>query len=275
MRQLRYLAAAFNLRPWGMPIPPNWFILAATLLIGHLAHPGFYLIGLGVEIAYITLLSSSRRFQRLVDSRSATPETGWQQERQQILQRLTSDHRSEQQALESLCSQIADRLHRDAASRDQVDDLARLCWLHLRLLAALQQVSEVVVTGQQQANRLMQQAQQLTDRLANETIDPRLRQSLEQQLLVIQQRRHAHEEARQQQAILAAELDRIRQQVALIHERNLLASDEQGASDSINAITASLNEAGRWFNEQQTLFNDLGDPWHNSPDRRLFDQLRQ
>ena len=40
-----YLAAAFNARPLGMPIPPNWFGIAAFGLLGALVNPGLWLIG--------------------------------------------------------------------------------------------------------------------------------------------------------------------------------------------------------------------------------------
>ena len=42
-----YLAAAFNARPFGMPMPPNWFGVAAFGLLGALVDPGFWLIGAG------------------------------------------------------------------------------------------------------------------------------------------------------------------------------------------------------------------------------------
>ncbi len=35
-----YLAAAFNARPFGMPVPPNWFGVAAFALLGAFVNPG-------------------------------------------------------------------------------------------------------------------------------------------------------------------------------------------------------------------------------------------
>jgi len=43
-----YFAAAFNARPFGMPIPPNWFAVAAFALLGAFVNPGLWLVGAGL-----------------------------------------------------------------------------------------------------------------------------------------------------------------------------------------------------------------------------------
>src|SRR6185436_19158029 len=63
-----YLAAAFNARPFGMVIPPNWFGLAAFGLLGALIHPGLWLIGLGLEGLYLWVVSRNERFRAIIDS---------------------------------------------------------------------------------------------------------------------------------------------------------------------------------------------------------------
>ena len=63
-----YIAAAFNARPFGMPIPPNWFGVAAFALLGALVNPGFWLIGAGLEGLYLWALSRNERFRATVDA---------------------------------------------------------------------------------------------------------------------------------------------------------------------------------------------------------------
>nr|MBA3846037.1 hypothetical protein [Planctomycetota bacterium] len=58
----RTLTAAFNARPWGLLIPPNWIMLGAFGLLGVL-NPGFWLVGLGLEIGYLYALASNERFR--------------------------------------------------------------------------------------------------------------------------------------------------------------------------------------------------------------------
>ena len=68
MKKPSYLAAAFNARPLGMPIPPNWFGIAAFGLLGALVNPGLWLIGLGLEGIYLWSLSRNQRFRNTVDA---------------------------------------------------------------------------------------------------------------------------------------------------------------------------------------------------------------
>ena len=63
-----YLDAAFNARPLGMPIPPNWIGLVAFGLLGWFLNPGFFLVGTGLEIAYLWWLSRNQRFRKTVDA---------------------------------------------------------------------------------------------------------------------------------------------------------------------------------------------------------------
>ena len=60
-----YLSKAFNARPFGMPIPPNWFGLATFGFLGAFIHPGLWLIGLGLEGIYLWALSQNARFRKV------------------------------------------------------------------------------------------------------------------------------------------------------------------------------------------------------------------
>ena len=66
-----YLKAAFNARPLGMFIPPNWVGLAGFGLAGFI-NPGFWLLGAGLELGYLYTLINSKRFRRVVDGRFAS-----------------------------------------------------------------------------------------------------------------------------------------------------------------------------------------------------------
>ena len=62
---LQYLTAAFNARPFGMFVAPNWVGLAAAGLLG-LADPGFWVLGAGLELGYLLVLATNERFRRTV-----------------------------------------------------------------------------------------------------------------------------------------------------------------------------------------------------------------
>ncbi len=54
--------------------------------------------------------------------------------------------------------------------------------------------------------------------------------------------------------LVDAELGRLRQQVSLVREQALLATDENSIAHSLDALSASLNEANRWLKDQRELF---------------------
>ena len=70
-------------------------------------------------------------------------------------------------------------------------------------------------------------------------------------------RQKAHADARTRLEHVEAELSRIDQQVALIREQVLLATDEENIGASLDALTASFNEANRWLDSQRDLIGML------------------
>ena len=64
-----YVRAAFNARPFGMFVAPNWVGLAA-FGCSATVNPGFWVLGAGLELGYLAMLVTNRRFQRWVDAKS-------------------------------------------------------------------------------------------------------------------------------------------------------------------------------------------------------------
>src|SRR5512136_1348774 len=62
-----YVREAFHARPIGMFVPPNWVGLGVFGLLG-LLNPGFWVMGVGLELAYLGILATNKRFQRLIDA---------------------------------------------------------------------------------------------------------------------------------------------------------------------------------------------------------------
>lgn len=251
-----YWLAAFNARPLGMPIPPNWFALAAFGLLGVFLSPGFWLLGAGLEIAYLGWLSKQPRFRRIVDAEQhqATAAADPAEARYLGLQRqLAPNDQQRQQQIESRAREIVVSLDQSPLLASHADSLEQLVWLHLRLLAARQAMVRVVATAHSENKQLNAQEQHIAERLGTPNIDAELRRSLEQQQAVIDQRQAAHADAGRRLEHVDAELARIDQQIALIREQALLATDEGGIGQSLDALTASFNEANRWLDGQRDL----------------------
>jgi hypothetical protein len=256
----RHVWAAFWARPLGMPVPPNLFGLAAFGLLGALLHPGFWLVGAGLELLYLAALSGSARFRNAVDAGGAGARaTGARDERHQALwSRLARVDQEAQAALETRCDEILETLGPDRAAA-HAEGLARLAWMHLKLLAARTALERVMAGGAAEAGALEAQARGLEVRLRTADLPEALRRSLEQQAAVIRERQGGHVAAGRRREQVQAELERIRQQVSLVREQVLLASDEAGVTSSVDALSASLDEASRWLTDQQELLGGLDD----------------
>jgi hypothetical protein len=263
-----YLAAAFNARPFGMPVPPNWFLVAAFGLLGALVDPAFWMIGAGLEGLYLWTLSRNGRFRATVDAGST--ETHWDSRYQAAIGPLDDGARALQAALERQAAEIVQILSRISANESQIADVRQMAWLHLKLLGARASLIQVGSVAASERRSLAEQEQRVVDRLQRGDADDELRRSLEQQVQVIQSRRAAHADAERRRELVDAELERLRQQISLVREQALLATDEQSVRRSVDALSASLNEANRWLKDQRELFAGLDDLTDEAPPAELL-----
>jgi hypothetical protein len=253
-----YLWEAFNAKPFGMPIPPNWFGLAAFGLLGALVNPGLWLIGLGIEGLYLWTVSRNERFRYIVDTNAAQAGVSDSTTRYEaLLASLDSAAQSHQYEVEREAAEIVGLLQRSGTHESQIGDIRQMAWLHLKLLAARASFAEVLAVADRERRNLDEQERRCRERLAAPDADDELRRSLEQQLAVIKSRQDAHREARRRRELVDAEIARLRQQVSLVREQALLSTDENTMAQSLDAISASLNEANRWMRDQRDIFAGL------------------
>jgi hypothetical protein len=251
-----YLGAAFNARPFGMPVPPNWFVLAAFGLLGVIVNPGFWLIGAGIEGLYLWAVSRNPRFRATVDA-EGKPGASWDSRYQSLVAYLDTEARDLQAGIELQATEIIDLLSRTGATDSQIGDVRQMAWLHLKLLAARASFLQVLQSARRERGNLEEQQERIEARLKRGDADDNLRRSLEQQLEVIRSRQAAHVDAERRRELVEAELERLRQQVSLVREQALLATDEHSSAQSLDALSASLNEANRWLKDQRELFAGL------------------
>ncbi len=256
MSELRYWWKAFVARPIGMPIPPNFFGLAAFALMGVFLSPGFWALGIGVEMAYLAGLSSNKRFRAVVDGDSAKANP-IDQRYAGFLNQLDSAQQQRQRHIEARSREIFATLGSSPMLQTHVTSLEQLVWLHLRLLVARQAIAGVVATATAEHTKLEAQEAQIVARLEKPEVSPELRRSLEQQKAVIDQRQEAHSSAGRRLEYVQAELERIDQQIALIREQALLVTDDEQIGSSLDALAASFNEANHWLNSQRDLLSSL------------------
>lgn len=252
----RYLWNAFNARPFGMPVPPLWFAVVASGLVGWFIAPPLTLVGLGGTALFTGILASSRRFRATVDAPLFVPPA--EDEQSALLKRLDDAGRGRQAKLERQCAELQKVLETANAGREHIAGVWQLAGLHLKLLAARSAAAAVIDSHEDGGKSLIDQATELKKRLGAANLDGDLKSVLEDQQKILEQRLAMRDEAERRLQVLDAELERIREQIALIKEQALLTSDPAAIGRSVDALATFLNESGRWLKDQEEIFGELG-----------------
>lgn len=261
-----YIRAAFNARPIGMFVPPNWIGLGAFGLLGVL-NPGFWLLGAGLELAYLYVLSTNARFQNFVNgSQLVAARRQWIWKLHSLTASLTPPDQDRFRTLELRCQAILSQQQATDPSVQldtQSEGLGRLLWMYLRLLLMRQSIQKILRDA---SSSLRQGGEALSDRkerleklLENPNLTEELRRSYSGQLEILQQRLQGQKEARDKLAFLDAELMRIEQQVELIREQAVISTDPVAVSQRIDAISATLGNTNQWIREQQQVYGSVED----------------
>jgi hypothetical protein len=259
---LSYVAAAFNARPLGMFVAPNWIGLGTFGLLG-LMNPGFWVLGAGLELGYLMLLSTNPRFQRLVAAQPLNASTKeWNQRIQRLLGQLEPPDRTLYESLAERCRSIIDlQLHTGTSEphglEAQADSLGRLSWMYLRLLVARRTIRHVI--GSSGGGDLQRKIASLERQQQSQDIGDELRRSLSGQLEILNQRLRQRADAERQLAYIDAEVERIAQQVELIREQAALSTDPELLSRRIDEIAGTLGATGQWIRDQQKVYGAMDD----------------
>jgi len=258
-----YVTAAFNARPIGMFVAPNWVGLATFGLLG-LSNPGFWVIGAGLEIGYLLALATNSRFQQTVNARpiDAARKT-WNERVQRVLGRLDPSDRTAYEALAERCRSIVEiQLHSaddpPHGLEAQADSLGRLSWMYLRLLLARRTIN-TVLGGAQNDAELQRRIAALERQQGQTGLSDELARSIGGQLEILRQRLQQRNDGDRKLAFIEAELERIQQQIELIREQAALSSDPELLSHRIDAITATLGSTGQWIRDQQQVYGAMDD----------------
>lgn len=258
-----YVTAAFNARPIGMFVAPNWIGLAAFGLLG-LANPGFWVLGAGLELGYLLTLATNRRFQQTVAGRPVmAARAEWDARIHKVLGGLDAADRRTYDALAARCRSILElQLHGATEPppglETQADGLARLSWMFLRLLHARRTISSVLGGTHHDAD-LHRKIASLERQQQQPGLSEELARSLAGQLDILRQRLEHRTEGDRKLAYIEAELERIQQQVELVREQAAVSADAELLSRRIDEITATLGTTGQWIREQQQVYGAMED----------------
>ena len=262
---LGYVGAAFNARPMGMFVAPNWVGLAAIGLLG-LANPGFWVLGAGLELGYLLVMATNGRFQRLVDAKQGSgARDDWDQRIAQTLSTLGAAERARYDALAARCHSILDIQRRASGAvpsglDTQAESLGRLTWMYLRLLAARAAILHVLEADDADSTEELEERRAALERqVSTDRANPDLARSREGQIDILRQRIERRSEAENKRQFIDAELTRIEEQVELIREQAALSTDPEVLSRRIDEIAATLGGTSQWIRDQQQVFGAMDD----------------
>jgi len=260
-----YVRAAFNARPGGMFIPPNWIGLGVFGFLGVL-NPGFWIIGLGCELAYLGWLGTHPRFQRLVTGDHLLDERRrWQARLYELIRQLPPEDQQRYRALENRCQSILEQQAQGGLSpglEEQGEGLGRLVWIYLRLLLTRESIRKIIRESPNtpdETARMKERIDKLQQQLQQPSITEDLRKSLTAQIEILQQRQEKKQEAQEKFAFLDAELTRIQEQVELLREQAVLATDPAVVSQRIDQVTTTLGGTNQWIRDQQKIYGAMED----------------
>ena len=272
-----YVKAAFNARPIGMFVPPNWIGLAgvgiAAVALGPALAPGVVLIGAGLELAYLFGLSSNKRFQRFVDGSAKLEERQqWQQKLQEIVAQLDPEDRERYVNLQRRCYTIIEQQRQSGETPElemQGEGLSKLLWIYLRLLRTRQSLLRIIRESldldRGRGEPLDKRLKRLNGEVQSPSISEDLRKSLEGQLEILQQRMEKRRETRDKLAFLDAELVRIEEQVELLREQAVMSTTPHAVSERIDHIAGTLTDTQQWVRDQQQIMGNVDELLNEPP----------
>ncbi len=261
---LKYVRAAFNARPWGMWVPPNWVGLATVGILGVL-EPGIWILGLGLELAYLLTLANSKRFQRFIDSAATVSQ---KQDAQKLLDsllvRLDASDQNRYRQLQKRCEDVLAQQHETTPGdlQIQADGLGKLAYVYLRLLVTRNGILRVLQSSSTQSIDI--RIKDVNGQLKAAST-PELQKSLSDQLEILGERKKRHGEARDKLQFIEAELTRIEEQIELIREGLVMASDAGSLSRRIDAVGNSLGTTTNWIRQQQQMLGETEDLLNDPP----------
>ena len=242
---MRYLKAALLYAP-KLPglgrFPLNAICVLGYAVLG-IAHPGFWLLGLGLEAAYLFALSTNKRFQQLVDTQHQKELHGEAfEQRNKLVARLTPGAQRRLSALEAKYQRIKKLYLENNLNEAQFeanrDALQRLLWSYLKLLLA-RSTLESVASPQD----LREQAVTLEKEIASPELPALARHSKEATLTILQQRLESAARRERTLQEIDSDLSRIEAQVDLALENASIPGREQSISYNIAFAHSMLEES--------------------------------
>jgi hypothetical protein len=266
---LSYLKAAFLASP-EVPglgkVPINALACLGVGILGF-AFPPLWLLGLGLETAYLFGLATHPRFRKYVDAHAA--KAGRQRQApaaeetaQRILRELPPASVQRFEALRRHCQELRriaanlrhpDPLDAGAPLEDlQVAGLDRLLWIYLRLLFTQHMLRRVFENAsEQQVARDIRSLEEQIRLLGDDPRRQKARKTLEDNLETCRQRLANFQAAREKGELVNLEIDRLENKIRSLSELAVSRDEPNYIAGQVDHVAASMVQTERTMQELQ------------------------
>lgn len=262
---LDYLSEAFHASPpvggFG-PLPMNKLIVAGVFILGF-ANPGFWFIGLALELTYLWMLSTHPRFQRWVKAkRMNVIENGQSQRMQTLMNTLDPASVARLEKLNANLTEINNLmdLHSDGARafawETKQKTLGQLPVVFLKLLVTRRLVCDSL--DRTDVDKLKSEIRDLTKQLDTPDLSEALVNSLRGTIEIQNRRLDNIRKAQDNLRLVEMELNRIENQLQLIREEIALDRSPEALSSNIDRINSTLGETEAWIETHSDFLSRLG-----------------
>jgi hypothetical protein len=255
-----YLKAAFwagaDVPVFGR-VPLNALAVAAFAIFG-IVLPPLWLLGLGLETAFLFALAFNPRFQKLADAEALhTADTEAGQKRQTLVRLLPTDSQNRLSDLQRQCQKVIEVCRNQQAEEFIVDTnrdaLGKLEWVYLKLLVARYHLT--TAGDHQTEDDLAKKIADLRAGIADGEATDALLQSKKATLEILKKRLATLRRRGQSLEEIDSDLARIENQVNLILENATVQGKPQTISADIEL--ASDLVGGTLFGTSESAIADL------------------
>lgn len=251
-----YVKRAFLAKPYikGLgEVPVNVLAVFAVGVLGVALGPPALLIGAGLEIGYLALVSHDPRFRKWVHAMEMAAQSGDHAARKDaVMSGLSQPLQKRYLALEAKCAKMLESARAttggsviDAAVYDNVN---RLLWIYLKLLVSAQLISTHV--QQTSEKQLLEELEMYRRQHAEAAADPakeRIAKSLASTLEIAEKRLEVLNKAKEDGQFIQAELQRIEQQVNLMIQEATLSREAGFLTGRVDEVMQTFAQTQDWM----------------------------
>ncbi|MBI3925748.1 MAG: hypothetical protein HY319_09425 [Armatimonadetes bacterium] len=252
-------------------VPVNQLFVLAVGVLG-LSNPGFWVLGAGLELAFLFLASHDPRFRKWMNAVAAAERSGdWEARKKAMLDGLSRERSGRYESLEQNCSELiglGQKLGGEGTALEQqaYDGVNKLLWIFLKLLVSAQVLDgHLRATSRKQLEQEIAQYEKDYQQVAEDPSRERVARSLHATLELARKRMENLNAAWEQVQFIHAELIRIEQQVALILQEAALARDSTFLTERVDTVMSSFAQTQDWMKAHAQILGPVEEELETPP----------